>query len=69
MAFYAGTVVLLLGSAGLVALRAVQVKMLPFDNKSEFQVIGDLPEGTTLETSLALGQEIAAYLQSAARCA
>jgi multidrug efflux pump subunit AcrB len=36
--------------------------MLPFDNKSEFQVVLDLPEGSTLETSAALGSEIAAYL-------
>ncbi len=63
IAFYAGTVVLLLVSVGLVAVRAVQVKMLPFDNKSEFQVIADLPEGTSLETSLALGQEVAEFLR------
>jgi multidrug efflux pump subunit AcrB len=61
---YGATVVLLLGSVGLVAFRAVQVKMLPFDNKSEFQVIADLPEGTSLETSQALGAEIAASLRS-----
>jgi multidrug efflux pump subunit AcrB len=63
LAFYGGTVVLLFLSLGLVAVKAVQVKMLPFDNKSEFQVIVDLPEGTTLETSNALGGEIAAYLR------
>ncbi len=61
-ALYAGTGVLLLLSVGLLGVRAVQVKMLPFDNKSEFQVIVDLPEGTTLETSNALGDEVAAYL-------
>jgi multidrug efflux pump subunit AcrB len=61
---YGATVVLLLGSVGLVAVRAVQVKMLPFDNKSEFQVIADLPEGTSLETSQALGAEIAAWLRT-----
>ena len=63
-AFYAGTVVLLLISMGLLGVKAVQVKMLPFDNKSEFQVIADLPEGTTLETSNALGDEIAEYLRT-----
>jgi len=42
-------VVLLLASVSLFALRLVEVKMLPFDNKSEFQVIIDMPEGTTLE--------------------
>jgi multidrug efflux pump subunit AcrB len=38
--------------------------MLPFDNKSEFQVVLDSPEGTTLETSAALGAEVAAYLRT-----
>ena len=63
-AFYGATVALLLLSVGLLGIRAVQVKMLPFDNKSEFQVIADLPEGTTLETSQALGESIAAYLRT-----
>ena len=35
--------------SSLVPLRLVTVKMLPFDNKSEFQVIVDMPEGTPLE--------------------
>ena len=60
--FYGGVVALLALSMGLVALRVVSVKMLPFDNKSEFQVVLDLPEGSTLETSAAAGSEIAAYL-------
>jgi multidrug efflux pump subunit AcrB len=59
--FYAGIGLLLLLSAGLLGIRAVQVKMLPFDNKSEFQVILDPPEGTSLETSAALAAEVAAY--------
>ena len=63
LAFYGGVVALLLVSVGLVFVKAVKVKMLPFDNKSEFQVVLDLPEGTTLETSNALGQEIARYLR------
>jgi multidrug efflux pump subunit AcrB len=62
-AFYGGVVALLFLSVGLLAVKAVKVKMLPFDNKSEFQVILDLPEGTTLETTNALGQEIAGYLR------
>ena len=61
--FYAGIVVLLLGSVALLGVRAVQVKMLPFDNKSEFQVILDLPAGATLETSNALAQEVAARVR------
>ena len=47
--FLAGVVVLLLGAMSLVAVKWVRVKMLPFDNKSELQVIVDMPEGTTLE--------------------
>ena len=48
-AFLTLVVVLLLGSMSLVYSGFVKVKMLPFDNKSEFQVIVDMPEGTTLE--------------------
>ncbi|CAN5909316.1 efflux RND transporter permease subunit [soil metagenome] len=62
-AFYGSVVALLFLSVGLLAVKAVKVKMLPFDNKSEFQVILDLPEGTTLETTNALGQEIAGFLR------
>ena len=61
-AFYGVVVALLFGSMGLVGLKAVQVKMLPFDNKSEFQVVLDLPEDTSLETSNGAASEIAAYL-------
>jgi len=61
--FYGVVVLLLFASMGLVVVKAVKVKMLPFDNKSEFQVVLDLPEGTTLETTNALGREIAAYLR------
>ena len=63
-AFYVAVGGLLLGSMALVLVRAVSVKMLPFDNKSEFQVVLDLPEGTTLETTQALGQAVAAYLRT-----
>jgi multidrug efflux pump subunit AcrB len=49
--FLGGVVVLLLGSLALVPLKLVQVKMLPFDNKSEFQVMVNMPEGTALETT------------------
>ncbi|HEX9166868.1 MAG TPA: efflux RND transporter permease subunit [Gemmatimonadales bacterium] len=62
--FYGVVVLLLLGSVGLIAVRLVEVKMLPFDNKSEFQVILDFPEGTTLETSHAAASEVAGYLHS-----
>jgi multidrug efflux pump subunit AcrB len=47
--FLLAVTLLLVGSMALVAIGFVEVKMLPFDNKSEFQVIIDMPEGTTLE--------------------
>jgi multidrug efflux pump subunit AcrB len=62
LAFYAAVVLLLGLSVGLVAVGAVTVKMLPFDNKSEFQVVLDFPEGTTLETSSRAAHEIAERL-------
>jgi multidrug efflux pump subunit AcrB len=56
---YLGMVVLLLFSAALVPLRLVTVKMLPFDNKSEFQLIVDMPEGTSLEQTSEVAQALA----------
>jgi multidrug efflux pump subunit AcrB len=47
--FLLGVAALLLGSVSLFYFQFVKVKMLPFDNKSEFQVIVDMPNGTTLE--------------------
>ncbi len=46
----------------LVVSEQVVLKMLPFDNKSEFQVVVDLPEGTPLERSNALLGELALAL-------
>jgi multidrug efflux pump subunit AcrB len=60
--FFAGVVVLLLGSMALFPLKLVTVKMLPFDNKSELQVVIDMPEGTTLETTAHVARDIAAYM-------
>ncbi|MEP6945100.1 MAG: efflux RND transporter permease subunit [Acidobacteriota bacterium] len=60
--FLAGVVLLLLASISLVALKFVKVKMLPFDNKSEFQVVVDMPEGSTLEQTAAVTRELAAYV-------
>jgi multidrug efflux pump subunit AcrB len=57
-AFLGGIGLLLLGAMALVPLGAVQVKMLPFDNKSEFQVILNTPEGTTLEQTTRIAQEM-----------
>ncbi len=56
------TVVLLFGSVLMFFTKSVVVKMLPFDNKNEFQVVIDMPEGTTLERTSAVTREIAQYL-------
>jgi multidrug efflux pump subunit AcrB len=53
---------MLLGAIGLVAVGFVKMKMLPFDNKSEFQVIIDMPEGTTLEDTARVASELAAIV-------
>ncbi len=57
--FVGGVVVLLLASVSLFYLGFVKVKMLPFDNKSEFQVIVDMPNGTTLEETARVTQLLA----------
>jgi multidrug efflux pump subunit AcrB len=62
--FLATVAVLFLLACSLVAFKAVRVKMLPFDNKSEFQIVVDMPEGTPLERTLAMEQEIGAYLHA-----
>jgi multidrug efflux pump subunit AcrB len=51
---------MLLGSMALVGIGFVKVKMLPFDNKSEFQVILNMPEGSSLEQTAAVAREMAA---------
>ncbi|HQW30432.1 MAG TPA: efflux RND transporter permease subunit, partial [Verrucomicrobiales bacterium] len=58
-AFLGIIVLLLLGSMSLVGFGLVKVKMLPFDNKSEFQVIIDMPEGSTLEQTARVAREMA----------
>ncbi|HOY67013.1 MAG TPA: efflux RND transporter permease subunit [Candidatus Ozemobacteraceae bacterium] len=62
--FLAGIVLLLLAAMAMVPLRLVKVKMLPFDNKSEFQVIIDMPEGTALERTAEATQALTAYLRT-----
>ena len=57
-------VLLLLGSMSLVAVGFVKVKMLPFDNKSEFQVVIDMPDDSTLEQTVAATREIGIALAS-----
>ncbi len=56
------TFLLLIASIGMFFTKSVAVKMLPFDNKNEFQVIIDMPEGTTLERTGVVTKEIAQFL-------
>ncbi len=56
---YGVMVALLVLSAALVPLKWVTIKMLPFDNKSEFQLIVDMPEGTSLERTAQVAQALA----------
>jgi multidrug efflux pump subunit AcrB len=53
---------LLLFSMGFVGFKLVKVKMLPFDNKEEFQVLLDYPSTTTMEHSLEKTQELVSEL-------
>lgn len=61
--FIGSITILLMASMLLLVFKMVQVKMLPFDNKNEFQVIIDMPEGTTLERTQVVAKEIAAYVK------
>ena len=51
-------------SVGLVGVKLVVLKMLPFDNKSEFQIVVDMPTGTALEQTSAVLHEIGVYLST-----
>ena len=61
--FVGGVVLLLLAACALFYTGFVKVKMLPFDNKSEFQVIVDMPNGTTLEQTERVAQLLAEETQ------
>jgi multidrug efflux pump subunit AcrB len=61
--FLAGVAALTVGAMGLVGIGAVKVKMLPFDNKSEFQLIVNMPEGSTLEQTARVAREMAAAVR------
>ena len=58
-----GVVVAILLAMSLVGFNAVIMKMLPFDNKSEFQVVLDMPEGTTVEQTSRVLDEMAATIR------
>ncbi|MDR3559809.1 MAG: efflux RND transporter permease subunit [Negativicutes bacterium] len=59
-----GVAFLLVLAALLVPLKAVTVKMLPFDNKSELQVMIDMPQGSTLEQTAAATRAMGEYLKT-----
>jgi multidrug efflux pump subunit AcrB len=61
--FLSAVVFLLLASMSLVYFKVVTVKMMPFDNKSELQVIVDMPEGTTMEQTARATRHLASYLK------
>ncbi|MCX8109325.1 MAG: efflux RND transporter permease subunit, partial [Verrucomicrobiae bacterium] len=61
--FLAGLSALLLAAMATVAFEWVKVKMLPFDNKSEFQIILNMPEGSALELTAKAAREIAAAVR------
>jgi len=61
-AFFGAVAVLLGAAIAFIPLKWVQVKMLPFDNKSEFQVIVDMPDGTPLEQTAHVAQVLGTYL-------
>ena len=56
--FFAAVLGLFVISVALVPLGLVRVKMLPFDNKSELQVVINMPDGTPLEQTLAVTQAL-----------
>ncbi|MBF0446044.1 MAG: efflux RND transporter permease subunit [Magnetococcales bacterium] len=57
-----GSVILIAGSLYLVYDRQVVLKMLPFDNKSEFQVVVDLPENSTVEETAKVMSALGGYI-------
>ncbi|MEN8176130.1 MAG: efflux RND transporter permease subunit, partial [Pseudomonadota bacterium] len=60
-----GVILLLIAiSLALAGFRVVVLKMLPFDNKSEFQVVLDMPEGTALEQTTRVLNEIGQYMET-----
>jgi multidrug efflux pump subunit AcrB len=60
--FFAGIAILFLAAITLVPLGLVRVKMLPFDNKSELQVIINMPDGTPLEETTRVAQALGGEL-------
>jgi multidrug efflux pump subunit AcrB len=64
LGFFAGVLVVLAASLAMVGAGLVKVKMLPFDNKSELQVLVDHDEGTPLEVTLETARRMARALSA-----
>jgi multidrug efflux pump subunit AcrB len=62
MKLFAGVAIAILLAVSLAGVKLVVLKMLPFDNKSEFQVVVDMPAGTPLEQTARVLREMGAYL-------
>jgi multidrug efflux pump subunit AcrB len=60
--FFSAVLLILVAAMATVGVGMVKVKMLPFDNKSEFQVLIDHPEGTPLEVTLETARQMKHYL-------
>ncbi len=61
---FAAVVFLVLASIALAVTKQVVLKMLPFDNKSELQVVVDMPEGTAVEKTAQVLTELGVYIAS-----
>jgi len=59
---FAGVIAAIVLAVGLAAVKLVVLKMLPFDNKSEFQVVVDMPAGTPLERTAGVLREMSAVI-------
>jgi multidrug efflux pump subunit AcrB len=62
--FMGAVVVVFLAAVSLPAFRLVPLKLLPYDNKDEFQIVVDMPEGTTLERTQGVTRALAEYLRT-----
>ncbi len=62
--FLAFVALLFFGSAAMPMFRLVPLKLLPYDNKNEFQIVLNMPEGTTLESTESGARRFADYLRT-----
>ena len=63
-AFLLAILLMMVGAVSMFYTKTVVVKLLPFDNKSEFQVVVDMPEGTSLEETARVVKAITEYLST-----